>query len=226
MLGKLREFVCRMDHWSRNYEYKIEGFTDTKISSTINYKPFPITNSLLFLFLIYVVSLLLPNIIPTQMVMNILFPIFLFEVKNTFIFFISVPITFFLYITLFTWILNKFDFYLLKNIIWKSSLVNVLSILPFFVFGFLYGYFFEEYRIFNIDIYWIFLVIFVGLYIYLQSVLEPTFITTITELLRQRDSNLISKETFIKIRDSLLSIVDDTNIPEESKKIIKDYIST
>ena len=172
------------------------------------------------------VSLFLPNIIPTKIIVNIFFPILLFEIENIFIFFISVPITFFLYITLFTWILNKFDFYLLKNIIWKSSLVISLLLSIFFTFCFLYSYFAPEYRIFDIDIFWIFLVIFVGLYIYLQSVLEPTFITTITELLRQRDSNLISKETFIKIRDSLLSVVDDTNIPEESKKIIKDYISS
>ena len=225
MLESLRELVCRLDHWSRNYEYKIEGVTDTKISSSINYNPISTGTVASFIFGIYLITFFLPENI-NSIILYIYAPFLFFDIQNNFLAILSTLITFYLYITLITWILNKFDFYRLKNIIWKSSLVTILYLSIFFSFGFFSYMLIGEYRIFNIELFWIVLPIFVIIFIYLESVLEPTFITTITELLRQRDSNLISKETFIKIRDSLLSVVDDTNIPEESKKIIKDYISS
>ena len=226
MFEELRKLIFRVDQWSKNYEYEIVEVTDTKISSSLSCKPFPLYIVGIIFFLFYVISFILPNIIPTQMVVNILFPIFLFETTNIFILIISTPITLFLYITLLTWILNKCDFNLLKNIIWKSSLVISLLLSTFFTFCFIFIYFAPEYRIFDIDIsYLIFLVIFLGLYFYLESVLEPTVITHLTELIRQRDLKLISEEKFIKIKDLFLSRMDDTDLNEEIKKTIRNILN-
>ena len=123
MFEELRKLIFRVDQWSKNYEYEILDVTDTKISSSLSYKPFPLYIIGILVGLFYVISFILPNIIPTEIILNILFPIFLFETTNIFILIISTPITLFLYITLLTWIFNKCDFNLLKNIIWKSSLV-------------------------------------------------------------------------------------------------------
>ena len=73
--------------------------------------------------------------------------------------------------------------------------------------------------------YLIFLVIVLGLYFYLESVLEPTVITHLTELIRQRDLKLISEEKFIKIKDLFLSRIDDTDLNEEIKKTVRNILN-
>ena len=224
MLEKLREFVCRMDHWSRNYEYKIEGVTDTKISSSINYNPISTRTVAYFIFGIYLITIFLPENI-NSIILYIYAPFLFFDIQNNFLAILSTLITFYLFITLITWTLNKFDFYRLKNIIWKSSLVTILYLSIFFSFGFFSYMLIGEYRIFNIELFWIVLPIFVIIFIYLEGVLEPNFQTTVTELRRQRDSKLISEETFIKVSDSLHRVIDDSDLSEENKKIFKEVLT-
>ena len=226
MLQNLQAWFYRIEQWSKNYEYEVEGFVDQNISTSLKYKSLSYFWPMVIFSLIIFSDFFLPDNI-YSIILHIAAPGLLFaDSLNEFFVFLSIPLALFFYLTLINWAMNKFDILYLKNIGWKSSLISVLYFSIFAGFGLLGAFYLSEYKIFNIDLFYIVFAIFLIIYFFLTILLQPTFHVIWLELERQKIYKLISEEKYNLIKEKMIKQIDDSDLDAEGKKIIKDMMTS
>ena len=224
MLDTLRLWLYRFDQWSKNYEYTIEGFSDKKIITSFKYNSISVTTIIVSVVLLFIFFEFLPEEIG-DVALFFLIPGFLFvDFLPEFIVFLTGPIAVYFYTILINFFLNKCDLDLFKKIGWKSNLGFLFGFTIAFIFGLLISFFFGETKIFNIDIFYIILPIFLFVLFFIENLLSPNLITVWFELVRQLDLKLISKEKFLSTRKIFIEQIENSGLSEEDAKVIKENI--